>query len=117
VSLLEWGRSQALLSVIVSLRQLTEITRPLNTLSSLSTPQKQIQNSCILKYKLDNCASDFRDVGVRGEKEQTEREGREKEDRRGLAEQRMMTRGGKENFKREVRGWGRGGNGGRESKR
>ena len=38
---------------------------------------KQVQNSFILEYKLDNCVSDFREVGVREEKKQMEREGRE----------------------------------------
>ena len=41
-------------------------------------PQKQMQKPFILKYKLDNCASDFHDVGGREEKEQT---GREREER------------------------------------
>ena len=46
-------------------------------------PQKQMQEPFILEYKLDNCASDFHDVGGQGEKEQT---GREREERQKVGE-------------------------------
>ena len=101
-------RPQAHLLVTVSLRS-AEITKPLNTVSNLRH-KKQIQNSFILKYKLDNCASDFRDVGARGEKEQTERKRRERNKRDKVDElrQKMVT---KEGEKRRNMKWGVGGKG------
>ena len=45
--------------------RLMKIATPLNgVVTPNCTAQKQMQQPFILKYKLDNCVSDFREVGV-----------------------------------------------------